>query len=419
MVTSTQLENIELPSGWELKPLRNCVTEKLSYGINAPAVPFDGKHPAYIRITDITEDGRYSSDDRKAVITQERERYLLREGDVVLARTGASTGKSYLYDKKDGDLVYAGFLIKASIDRKENNPRFIAGQLRTPRYWAWIAANSMRSGQPGINGKEYSSFMIPVTTKAEQDAIAEVLTSFDEHITNLTDLVEKKKAIRDGALNDLMSGNTRLSGFKDKWVTISFSRFFTVQKNNTYARDKLTDHGAVGNIHYGDVLVKYGDIVGEKDGIPYLKDSVSYSASWLLQENDIVIADTAEDETVGKSIQIGKISYPVVAGLHTIVCRPNMETAPGFLGYYMNSKAYHDQLLPHITGIKVSSISKKSIKMTELHVPADIMEQKAIADALTAMDEEIKALEAEREKMIQIREGVMDDLLTGRVRLSV
>lgn len=259
---------------------------------------------------------------------------------------------------------------------------------------------------------------IPESTD-EQAAIVSAILDFDSLIDNLNELIEKKKAIRDGALNDLMSGNTRLSGFKDKWVTIPFSRFFTVQKSNTYARDKLTNHGTVGNIHYGDVLVKYGDIVGEKDGIPYLKDGVSYSASWLLQENDIVIADTAEDETVGKSIQIGKISYPVVAGLHTIVCRPNMETAPGFLGYYMNSKVYHDQLLPHITGIKVSSVSKKSIKMTELHVPADIMEQKAIADALTAMDEEIKALEAEREKMIQIREGVMDDLLTGRIRLSV
>ena len=133
----------------------------------------------------------------------------------------------------------------------------------------------------------------------------------------------------------------------------------------------------------------------------------------------MVIADTAEDETVGKAIQIGDISFPLVGGLHTIVCRPLMETAPGFLGYYINSRAYHDQLLPHITGIKVSSVSKKSIKLTEIRIPGDVKEQEAIAETLAAMDAEIASLTIEREKMIQIREGAMNDLLTGRVRLSL
>ncbi len=411
--------SVWLPNDWELMPLGECVTEKLSYGINAPAVPFDGKSPAYIRITDITEDGRFDGSDRKAVHTQEKDRYLLRDGDIVLARTGASTGKSYLYNKKDGDLVYAGFLIKASIDASRHNPRFIVGQLRTPRYWSWVAAMSMRSGQPGINGKEYSSFLVPVAPKKEQDAIADTLQVFDTHISNLTELIEKKKAIRDGALEDLVSGRTRLAGFASKWSTIPFDKYFSLLKNNTYAREMLSEHGTIGNIHYGDVLIKYGNIVSESDEIPRLKEGVTYSEKWLLQKNDVLIADTAEDETVGKAIQIGTISFPLVGGLHTIVCRPNFETASGFLGYYINSKAFHDQLLPHITGIKVSSISKKAIKTTEVCIPSDVEEQKAIADVLAAMDDEIKALEDERDKMIQIREGAMDDLLTGRVRLSM
>ena len=88
------------------------------------------------------------------------------------------------------------------------------------------------------------------------------------------------------------------------------------------------------------------------------------------------------------------------------------------MGYYINSRAFHDQLLPHITGIKVSSVSKKSIKTTDLCIPSDTKEQAAIADVLLAMDKEIDGLEEEREKIIQIREGAMDDLLTGRVRLN-
>ena len=85
----------------------------------------------------------------------------------------------------------------------------------------------------------------------------------------------------------------------------------------------------------------------------------------------------------------------------------------------MNSSQYYEQLYPYITGIKVSSISKKSFGETELCIPAEVEEQKAIVSVLKAMDEEIEALEIERDKMIQIREGAMDDLLTGRVRLSV
>ena len=259
---------------------------------------------------------------------------------------------------------------------------------------------------------------IPATVE-EQEAIVSAIHTFDTHIANLGELIEKKKAIRDGALDDLMSGRTRLAGYSAKWETIPFGEYFTLLKNNSYSREMLSVHGKIGNIHYGDILVKYGNVVSGRDEIPRLKDEVPFSGNWLLQENDVLIADTAEDETVGKAIQLGTLSFPVVGGLHTIVCRPNMQTAPGFLGYYINSKAYHDQLLPHITGIKVSSISKKSIKTTEVCIPSDIQEQRAIADVLTAMDNEIMDLEDERNKMIQIREGAMDNLLTGRVRLKV
>ena len=292
-----------------------------------------------------------------------------------------------------------------------------------------------------MNSKEYHDQLIPYITgikvssiskssikktelhipaiPEEQAAIVEVINRFDRHITHLAELIVKKKAIREGAVTDLMTGKTRLAGFHEDWIVVPFGEFFAIQKNNTYARDQLTDHGTVGNIHYGDVLIKYGDTVSESDAIPFLKPGVAFSEKWLLQKNDVVIAVTAEDETVGKAIQIGDISFPLVGGLHTIVCRPLTETAPGFLGYYINSRAYHDQLLPHITGIKVSSVSKKSIKLTEIRIPGDVKEQEAIAETLAAMDAEIASLTIEREKMIQIREGAMNDLLTGRVRLSL
>lgn len=267
-----------------------------------------------------------------------------------------------------------------------------------------------------------SSFIkmeIPVPSIKEQQAIAATLSYFDEHIDNLTELIEKKKAIRDGALNDLISGKARLDGFSGEWGTIPFNQYFTLLPTNTYSREQLSDSGEIGNIHYGDILINYGCVLSENDYIPKVIDVSKINARQYLKKNDVIIADTAEDDTVGKAVQVGDISIPLVSGLHTMACRPNYPTADGFLGYYINSNCYHDQILPYVTGIKVSSISKKSIGKTELYIPVDIKEQQAISEVLTAMDEEIESLKVEKEKMIQIKEGAMDDLLTGRVRLKI
>lgn len=270
-----------------------------------------------------------------------------------------------------------------------------------------------------ITKKDFQSIRVTVPDKPEQEEIARTLSQFDTYIDDLAELIEKKRSIRDGALEDLMSGRTRLQGFTMDWIVYPFNKYFSLLPTNTFSRDQLSSKGQVGNIHYGDVLIKYGDVLSDTDEIPRLKDTSRIKERSYLQIHDVLIADTAEDETVGKVVQVGKVSIPVVGGLHTVACRPIYETAEGFLGYYMNSSLYHDQLYPYITGIKVSSVSKKSFGETELCIPVEVEEQEAIVSVLKEMDEEIEALEIERDKMIQIREGAMDDLLTGRVRLSV
>lgn len=201
------------------------------------------------------------------------------------------------------------------------------------------------------------------------------------------------------------------------WEIYEFDDVFHILPNNTLSRDKLTTRGNIGNIHYGDVLIKYGIILTANDDIPKIKPECESSAKIFLRKNDIIIADTAEDETVGKAVQIGDVDIPLVAGLHTIPCRPVMPTAPGYLGYYINSKAYHDQLLPYITGIKVSSISKASIRKTLIPLPT-LKEQTAIADTLAAFDTHISNLTELISKKKAIREGALNELMTGRTRLK-
>lgn len=206
--------------------------------------------------------------------------------------------------------------------------------------------------------------------------------------------------------------------YPSDWSTFSFDEMFQLYSNNTLSRDKLSEHGEIGNIHYGDVLIKYGAVLSEKDSIPKIKSEYESVARAFLQQNDIIVADTAEDETVGKVVQIGDVPFPLVGGLHTIVCRPLLPTATGYLGYYMNSKEYHDQLLPYITGIKVSSVSKTSIRKTELHIPSSVEEQAAIVHAIQQFDIHIADLTELIEKKKAIRDGALEDLVSGRTRLT-
>ena len=190
--------------------------------------------------------------------------------------------------------------------------------------------------------------------------------------------------------NNISQGykQTELGIIPEDWEVLSFSQVFDMYPNNTYPRDCMNDdHGTIRNIHYGDVLIKYPTVVDvDKCSIPYLNEGVKIKNQKFVQSGDVIIADTAEDETVGKCVEIkNAINAKIVAGLHTFFCRPIRKFAIGWLGYYLNSSNYHNQLLPYITGIKVSSISRGSIQETKLLVPP-VAEQRAIAEALNDID---------------------------------
>ena len=154
-----------IPCDWVVVPLSDCLSTSPSYGVNAPAVKYDSRFPTYIRITDITEDGKFSDESRASVVHPSAESYFLESGDLVFARTGASVGKSYLYDPKDGALVYAGFLIRIRPNPNILAPKFLQAYAKSKTYWNWIKVNSMRSGQPGINGREYASLRLCCTSR--------------------------------------------------------------------------------------------------------------------------------------------------------------------------------------------------------------------------------------------------------------
>lgn len=190
---------------WEVQPLGQLLVSNPDYGVNAAAVPFSEVLPKYLRITDISEDGAYLSNKMVSVDIEPTDGNYLDEGDIVLARTGASVGKSYRYRKEDGRLVFAGFLIRIKPAKNKLVSAYLANFLTTDVYWDWVAVTSTRSGQPGINSTEYSSLSIPLPPGdlSEQQRIADCLTSLDDLMTAEAQKLEALKAHKKGLMQQL------------------------------------------------------------------------------------------------------------------------------------------------------------------------------------------------------------------------
>lgn len=204
----------------------------------------------------------------------------------------------------------------------------------------------------------------------------------------------------------------RFSGFETSWKKKCFGDEFDILSNNTLSRDCLNyNQGIAKNVHYGDVLIKFNEYLdASKEVLPYIEDEkvIDKFQNSFLRDGDIVIADTAEDETVGKCTEIGQIrDLPIIAGLHTMPCRPKSKYAPMYLGYYLNANAYHRELLPLMQGVKVTSISRSGVKDTDIIVSEEYDEQKKIGQYLFALDEKIKFEKDKLDRLIILKKSML------------
>lgn len=185
--------------------------------------------------------------------------------------------------------------------------------------------------------------------------------------------------------------NIRFKGFTDDWEQRKLGEILIGLQNNTLSRADLSNEtGVAKNVHYGDVLIKFGEVLDvSKEKLPMISDEsiLSKYKSSFLQNGDVIVADTAEDSTVGKCSEIAGLNDEIVlSGLHTIPYRPIEKFASGYLGYYLNSSAYHNQLIPLMQGIKVTSISKSAMQDTDIVYPKSVEEQGKIGDYFQSLD---------------------------------
>ena len=239
---------------------------------------------------------------------------------------------------------------------------------------------------PSYNAGDVESMEIYLPSLLEQEQIG----AYFNHLDNLITLHQRKCisfTVRAGRLISTVNKKRITSS----WEQRKFDEVFDCTvPNNTLSRAELSyDEGTVLNVHYGDVLIKYGSVLDvQKDDIPRIPHRCREDFNGaLLQDGDVIIADTAEDETTGKACEIGNLQgSAIVSGLHTMVCRPRNRMALGYLGYYLNSNAYHYQLLPLMQGIKVLSLSRSNIQKTSVSYPIAVKEQQLIAYYFRQLD---------------------------------
>ena len=273
---------------------------------------------------------------------------------------------------------------------------------------------SESSAQPGLSVSKILNLPIHLPpTKAEQTAIATVLNDADALITQLEKLIAKKRNIKQGAMQELLRP-------KKGWEVKKLGDVFRFLNTANNARADLLESGEVEYIHYGDIHTRWNCFLDcSKNELPFI-DKGKITGVPLLENGDLVIADASEDyEGLGACIEINNIGKrKIIAGLHTLLLRGNKNIlADGFKGNLRNYKGVKDALIRVSTGVSVFGISKTNLKEIEISIPSIIEEQKEIAQILSDMDAEIEALEKKLEKYKMIKQGMMQNLLTGRVRL--
>ena len=278
-----------------------------------------------------------------------------------------------------------------------------------------IAEQTRRTSIPRLSRDILDNLVLQLPEVAEQEAIADTLTVFDTHIANLTELIEKKKAVREGALEDLISGKTRLSGFTGKWETVNFESVIIPKARIGWQGLKSDEYLRKGFCYLIGGTDFYNGTVS-LDNIWFVSEErYAMDANIQVEENDVLVT---KDGTIGKIALVPHLEKPATLNSGVFVFRTKNGLTRQFLYRVLISSIFRGFIDTLAAGSTIKHLYQKDLKNFSFSIPTDEAEQEAIATVLNTMDYEILSLKEERDKMIKIREGAMDDLLTGKVRLT-
>ena len=355
----------EFSGEWEKCKFGDIATG-FDYGMNAAAKPFDGENK-YIRITDIDEASSTYID--KEIVSPDgtlTDNFVVNDRDILLARTGASTGKSYLYRKSDGKLYYAGFLIRANVTK--HNPYFVFSQLHTHRYWSWVSIMSARSGQPGINSQEYSSFPVFITSLREEDKISALLSLIDKRIATQNKVIEDLKKLKSAIAERVYNCRTyQLYRIGDVIEQVS-------KRNNSMSIDKvLSVSNKLGFINQSE---QFEDrIVASEDTSNYkivYKDDFAYNPARI---------------NVGSIARLKHFNKGIVSPMY-ICFRVKQGIVLDYLEYFFTTNYFFNEMQKRLEGSVRQCLSFEGLCNIPIYIP-NLDEQQKMGRKVSVIMEKI------------------------------
>ncbi|CUN60043.1 restriction endonuclease subunit S [Bifidobacterium adolescentis] len=393
-------------SGWEEKTLGE-LCAPLTYGMNAAATKFDGEN-RYIRITDIDDETHaLLPNDIVSPSGELDDKYLVKKGDILLARTGASTGKSFLYHPKDGKLFYAGFLIKAHV-LPSSDDYFIYSQTLTDRYWKWVKTASMRSGQPGINANEYASYSFAVPSLPEQRKIADFLSAVDAVIAAQQAEVDAWEQRKKGVMQKLFSQEVRFKADDGSefpaWESATVGELFTfvTEKNKDgHINNVITNSAERGLVPQREYFDKDIAVDGNTKGYT------------VIRKGDFVYNPRKSTSAPFGPFNIyERNEVGIVSPLYTCLTPYDDEMAP-YLAWYFKTNRWHPYIVTHgaQSGARHDRVGMTVALMEGIPVLLpSLPEQRKIADCLASMDEVIQKSKGELAKWRELKKGLLQQM---------
>lgn len=377
-----------------------------SYGIAASAVERNERLYTYLRITDIRDDGTLNMNDLKSVDDPNASKYILHPNDIVFARTGASTGRNYFYDGSDGTFVYAGFLIKFSLDPQKVNPVYIKYYCQSTQYRNWIKSFSTGSTRGNINAQTLGNMDIPLPSREQQDFIVRVLSPIDEKIK----LNQK--------INDNLEQQAEL---------LYHERFETVDRDKLPVGWRIVRLGDVATISKKSFNpAKEPEMLLEHYSIPAFDEAhfPVFEPSTAIKSNKFIIDDSCFmisklNPTTKRVWKPYCLTENAVCSTEFIVYKAKSKEITDFLYSVIDSASFSDFMCSHVTGSTGSRqrTTPSDTLAFELVLPnaEEIAEYQGI---VSPMLEQIKCNAIENDRLKRLRDSLLPKLMSGEIDVS-
>lgn len=397
---------------WKLKDLT--VDGKGSYGIGAPAIPYQEDKLTYLRITDINDDGSLNFSDLKSVDAEDAEKYILKENDIVFARTGNSTGRSYFYEKQHGTFVYAGFLIKFSLDPNKVNPRILKYYTHSKPYFDWVNSFDTGATRGNINAKTYGDMEIELPSRKVQDKIVSILSSLDRKIELNNkinaDLEEMAQTIfknwfvdfepfKDGKFVD-----SELGMIPEGWKVISLSEIMKYNGGSQPPASEFIDTYQEGYIRF--IQIRDYDNDSHITYIPISKRNK------LCDELDIMIARYGA--------ALGRICWGLKGAYNVALAKvtPIKSYYREYLRCYLNTSYFYQSINNKGARCAQSGFNQSDINSYMIAFPIDETVVMNFNDLCSSIMDKRLSLKYENSRLSLLRDTLLPRLMSGELEIS-